>query len=308
MRARRLGALMLALLTASLLLASCGASPLQSRPAAEVVAPPSLEEYPSSTDGLGARQPVPAATAAPGASDLGEPERLIVKTGDLAVTVKDVETAVSQVRTMAAQYGGYVVNVNTWSIEDESYATISIRIPAEQFDRVMQEIGDISEKVERSSSSGTDVTEEYYDLEARLRALRATEEQLLLLLGDVRERMKSAEDILAVYRELQNVQSQIEQLEGRRRYLEQNVAMSTLSVSLSPVGKELPVITGEWKPFSTLKDAVRALTGTGRTLLDAMIWILFYLVPLLAIILIPIAAVILLLRAVLRRRKRTPKP
>ena len=256
--------------------------------------------------------PYPAATAPPKEPVEGQPsptqgvsERMIVRTGEVVARVKDVQLAIAQVRALAQQYGGYVVNLNAWSQDDEMRATLTIRVPAERFDQAMDQIGDMAEKVERSSVSGEDVTEEYYDLEARLRALKATEQQLLLLLEDVRERMETAEDILAVYRELQRIQSEIEQLEGRRRYLERMVALSTVNVTLLPPEKEPPVVSGEWQPLRTVRRALGALASTGQTLVDILIWAVLYLLPVVLILAAPIAVLVVVLRALMRRRRAT---
>jgi hypothetical protein len=179
---------------------------------------------------------------------------------------------------------------------------MSVRVPAEQFDRMMEDLAGLAVKVERTSTSGDDVTEEYFDLESRLKALRATEAQLLLLLEDVREKMETAEDILAVYRELQNIQSQIEQYEGRRQFLDRMVDMSTIHLTLLAVEPATPVISGTWNPGATLRSALRALTDTGQFLLDAVIWGIFYLLPVLAILLVPLVLLFIGVRALVRNR------
>jgi len=267
-----------------------------------------------------AAQPMPAATAAPplempaGSGSSGGPaaqleteSRLIIRTGELVGRFVAVEEAVGQVEALVNGAGGYVVNSNLWRGGDYLNANMTVRVPAESFDATMASLAGLADKVERTSTSGEDVTEEYFDIEARLRALRATEEQLLLLLEDVRERMQDAEDILAVYRELQNVQSQIEQYQGRQQYLDRMVAMSTINIQLLAVEAEAPVISGEWQPMATLRSALRALTSTGRFILDALIWVLFYLAPLLVVILVPVGLLLLAVRALVRRRQHRTK-
>ncbi|NPV09213.1 MAG: DUF4349 domain-containing protein [Anaerolineae bacterium] len=243
------------------------------------------------------RQPAMGEAFIPAAED-----RMIIRTGEIVGRFQDVREAVEEAQSLVQGAGGYVVTSNVWASGDDLNANMSVRVPAERFDDMMESLAGLAAKVERTSTSGDDVTEEYYDLEARLRALRATEEQLLLLLEDVRERMETAEDILAVYRELQNIQSQIEQHEGRRQFLERMVAMSTINLTLLAVEAEAPVISGTWNPMSTLRSALRALTDTGQFLLDALIWIVFYLVPVLAVMLIPLVLLIVGIKAVVRGR------
>ncbi|MGQ9552612.1 MAG: DUF4349 domain-containing protein [Anaerolineae bacterium] len=270
-----------------------------------------VEEAPSAGErGIAPAMPVPTAAPAPGeepGQTMAAGQRLIIQTADIVARVKDVQVAIGQVRALAESYGGYIVSLNTWTDGDQVRATLTIRVPAERFDQMMDRMNAIAEKVESSSVSGQDVTEEYYDIEARLKALKATEEQLTLLLADVRETMKKAEDILAVYRELQNIQSQIEQLEGRKRFLEQMVAMSTINMTLLPVEAEAPVVAQGWQPLRTVKDALRALTGTGQTLIDIIIWLMLYVVPVLLVLAAPFVVLVVVIRAITRRRRNRNK-
>ncbi len=252
--------------------------------------------------------PMPAPMEKPAGGDVSADQvevqaRMMIRTGEIVGRYRAVEEAVSQVEALVAAAGGYVVNSNLWRSDEGLNANMSVKVPADRFDEMMTTLSGLAEKVERSSTYSEDVTEEYFDLDARLRALRATEEQLLLLLEDVRERMQKADDILAVYRELQDIQSQIEQYQGRQQYLDRMVAMSTINLRLLAVEAETPVISGTWEPMGTLRSALRALTDTGQFLLNALIWVAFYVVPLLALLLIPLGLILLAVRALLRRRQ-----
>ncbi|MGI6207374.1 MAG: DUF4349 domain-containing protein [Anaerolineae bacterium] len=233
---------------------------------------------------------------------LATEERKIIRTGEIVGRFEDVQGAVAEIQARVQGAGGYVVTSNVYANGDDLNASMSVRVPAEQFDRMMEDLAGLAVKVERTSTSGDDVTEEYFDLESRLKALRATEAQLLLLLEDVREKMETAEDILAVYRELQNIQSQIEQYEGRRQFLDRMVDMSTIHLTLLAVEPATPVISGTWNPGATLRSALRALTDTGQFLLDAVIWGIFYLLPVLAILLVPLVLLFIGVRALVRNR------
>lgn len=313
MRQSRVRALLLGLLVAAIVLTSCSAGGRA----------PSTEAADSAASYAPAAPAaeMPAATAAPvketagyATDDAGVPsevevqERMIIRTGELVGRFVSVEEAVNQVEALATEAGGYVVTSNLWRSGELLNANMSVRVPADRFDPMMTSFAALAETVERTSTNGQDVTEEYYDIEARLRALRATKEQLLLLLEDVRESMQKAEDILAVYRELQSIQSQIEQYQGRQQYLDRMVAMSTINIQLLAVEAPTPVVSGKWQPMSTLRSALRALTDTGQFLLDALIWVIFYLTPLLALILIPLGLILLGVRALVRRRHRNAKP
>ena len=230
-------------------------------------------------------------------------DRMIIRTADVSGKVADVQVAVAQVRGLAEAAGGYLVEQRVWTEGDELRAQLIIRVPAQKFDALLEQVTGVTTEILSSSVYGQDITEEYYDLESRLKALRATEEQLLLLLDDVRESMKQAEDILAVYRELQNIQIQIEQLAGRQQYLERMVAMSTINLSLVPVAAKLPVVVGGWRPLDTARGALRSLSGAVQGLVNLAIWLLLFVVPILLVLAVPVAVLLFVLRAITRRRR-----
>ena len=157
--------------------------------------------------------------------------------------------------------------------------------------------------MERESTSGEDVTEEYTDLEARLRNLEATEVELRELLTTVRQRTGKAEDILAVHRELTNIRGQIEQLKGRMQYLEQMSALATIHIELTPDVLSRPLTVGRWEPKGTAANALRALIQVLQFLVDAGIWLVIVGLPVLILIAIPILILILIIRAWRRRRR-----
>jgi len=239
----------------------------------------------------------------PGAAALAPvSERMIIRTVELAMYVKDVEASFNEIQRLAEEMGGYVVRANTWHQEEYLRASLTIRVPAQRLEEALESIRAMATEVERESTSGKDVTEEYTDLEARLRNLEATEKELRELLVTVRQRTGKAEDILAVYRELSNIRGQIEQLKGRMQYLEQMSAMATITIELTPDVLSRPLTVGRWQPRGTAANAVRALIRVLRFFVDAGIWLVIVGLPVLALIAIPIVILIVVIRAWRRRR------
>ena len=240
------------------------------------------------------------------AADLGmEPveERMIIWTGDISLIVKDAEESMEGVEAIAKDLGGYVVNSSSWYQEEQLRARLTIRVPAGEFDAAMARLKDLSIKVENRNVSTQDVTEEYTDLDARLRNLEATEAELLELLTEVRERTSKAEDVLAVHRELSNIRSQIEQLQGRMQYLENMTAMATINVELIPDVLAKPIVVAGWRPSGTAADALRSLVRTLQSIVDAAIWLIVYVLPTLVVIAIPFLILALIWRRWRRSRK-----
>ncbi len=138
-----------------------------------------------------------------------------------------------------------------------------------------------------------------------MRNLEATEEELLELLATVRERTGKAEDILAVHRELTNIRGQIEQLKGRMQYLERTAAMSAITIELIPDVLAQPIAGTGWRPSVTVSSALRSLVGTLRLVADAALVIVFYVLPLVVILLIPVAIIWLVWRRWKQRKSAT---
>lgn len=138
------------------------------------------------------------------------------------------------------------------------------------------------------------MTQEYVDLESRLKNAQATEQQYLALLNKANQ----LEDILKIYNSLSSVRGEIEQIKGRMLYLEQVTSMSLISVSLEPASSGASIVVGRWSITETLKSAARGLVTALQVIGTIIIWVAIFSPVWLAII-----GIIYLVRR-LRRRKR----
>jgi len=238
-----------------------------------------------------------------GEGDLGSAaEQMIIRTVNLTMTVEDTEKTLEELQSLVKGYEGYVADLNKWFVNDQPYARVTVRVPSAVLDEALGLIRKMAIRVDSENSSAQDVTEEYVDLQARLRNLEATEKELLALLTEVRENRGKAEEILAVYRELTQIREQIESLKGRQQYLERMTALATIQLEIRP--KAAPQsVTGKtlWSPLVTASKAARGLVSVLRALADLAI----YLVIFSPIVLIPLALIWLLVR--LLRRKGAKK-
>ncbi len=237
------------------------------------------------------------------ALDRASEDRMIVRTADLSLVVNDAEESVARIKDVVTELEGYVVDTRLWRDDGQLRGSITVRVPADSLETALSEFKALAVKVERESGGSQDVTEEYTDLSARLRNLEATEQELLELLSTVRERTGKAEEILAVHRELTNIRGQIEQLKGRMQYLERTAAMSAITIELIPDVLTQPIAGTGWRPSVTVSTALRSLVGTLRVVADAVLVIVFYVLPLVIILLIPVAIIWLGWR---RWRQRKP--
>jgi hypothetical protein len=248
---------------------------------------------------------MPAATPAAreAAQDFGG-ERMIVRTGSLAIVVEDTEETLEAIERLATELGGYVSDLQSWRRNDQMAATLTVRVLAESFDQARERIKELAIEVESENASGQDVTEEYVDLEARLGNLEMAEEELRELLATAQETHKDAESILAIYREITSVRQQIEQIKGRMQYLENAAALATLTISITPEEEEEPVVEPGWEPLRQARDALRSLVNALKVLANVLIWAILFFLPLAAILALPLV-IVWLIWYLRRRRKRS---
>ena len=151
--------------------------------------------------------------------------------------------------------------------------SISIRVPDEKFEEAMTELRNLSIRVDSESTNSRDVTEEYIDLEARLKNAEATEGQYLSLLDAARD----VEDILRIYDSLSRVRREIEQIKGQMQYLERTSSMSLLTVRLEPAITAKPLVPVGWSLLEVFKSVIRGIITFGQWLITAVIVLLIFL-------------------------------
>ena len=287
----------------ALLLTGCAAEPsrLSAEDRNESLSFEAPEPLPVVT--MVAEKRVEVTTSASG--DLGEiPERMIVYTGNLAMVVADTDAAQRQIEVVVEEAGGYIANVESYTVSEGVRRTeLSLRVPAETFNSTMDALRKMALEVTRESVSTQDVTEEYVDLTARLRALEAKAARL----EELMERAEDTEAVLAVYRELSATQVEIEQTKGRMQYLERQSAMATIHVELTPDELARPLEVAGWRPQGTVKHAIEALIKTFQFLIDALIWLIIWVLPVVVFLGLLIFLFVKLLRLLFGRRKRRQK-
>jgi hypothetical protein len=210
-------------------------------------------------------------------------ERKIIRNAELTIETQNPEEAFRKVSALAESKGGFVVNSEAIQPEGEAErgrmtVSVVLRIPAAQFDPTIEEIRKIGERVMQDKRTGQDVTEEYIDLQARLQAKKALESQFL----EIMKQAKNVEDALEVQRQLADVRSEIEQLEGKRRFLENQSSLSTIKVAITPPVQILGSGGG-----SGAKEAFRDGVNAAAAIVYFLVRVLIASLPLLLIIGLP---------------------
>ncbi len=171
--------------------------------------------------------------------------------------------------------------------------TMTLRVPAEKFDETLNEIRKTSNRVIVETVKGEDVTEEFIDIEARLKTKKALEEQFL----EIMKRSNSVEDALNVQRELAEVRGEIEQIEGRKRFLENQASLSTIKIKLQSPTAFSANSSGF---FYQLKESVGSGYNAALNFILVLITVLIALLPFLLLVVLPIY---LILRYFWRKRE-----
>jgi Domain of unknown function (DUF4349) len=242
----------------------------------------------------------PAAAAAPAGKDskaaaevrLVDLGNRIVRTAnvDLEVGKGSLNQTIDRATEVVTRADGTYVG-STTSVPGEGPATgqVTFRVPVGAFEAVLRELKGLG-TYRGEQSSTEDVTTRYIDLRGQLTAWRAQERVYLRLLG----RARSIGDVIAVQNQLQQVQSNIERLQGQVNHLEDQTSFSTIVLNLSEPGAG-----GTAKPRSRLErawaTAVSGLAVMGAAALVGLVW------------LTPVAALAFLVLLVLRTVRR-PRP
>jgi hypothetical protein len=232
-------------------------------------------------------------------------DRKVIRTGQMEIQVTDTREAMEEITRLVDRSGGYVSSseVTPSGADEQPYVTLTIRIPAGDLDTALVAIRELSERVAYESIQSQDVTEEYVDIEARLRNLTALETELVALLAEVRAQPDAdPQKILTVFNEVSRVRGEIEVLEGRRRLIDNQASLSTITVTISPSPSSTPIVEEGWAPLVTVRNAAGDLVEALQTIANAGIWLVVFALPVLALIALPIWVALRLLKRVSRRR------
>ena len=185
-------------------------------------------------------------------------EQKIIKNGNLRFETQNLSETKSTILKAVEATNGYIQNERSGKDYNSNYQELQLRIPSENFQKALTIISDGVEFYDEKSISQRDVTEEFIDLEARLKAKRELESRYLQLL----EQAKSVKEILEIERELAIIREEIEAKEGRLNYLKKQVSYSTLhiyfyktsletGVTHSYGSKIIQALKGGWQGIST---------------------------------------------------------
>lgn len=213
-------------------------------------------------------------------------DRKIIRNGELVIEVDTPAEAQHKVGTIADSLGGFVVTSEskqrqTSDGKEQLEVKLVVRVPAAQFDAALNQIRATGSRILAEKTEGQDVTEEFIDLEARLKTQKALEQQFL----EIMKQAHNVEDALSVQRQIADVRTDIEKLEGRKRFLENRASLSTISVTLSSPGAIVVNTSGFGR---SVREAISESVEFAVAIVLFLIRFVIVMIPVVLLILLPL--------------------
>ena len=180
---------------------------------------------------------------------------MMIKTADMTIEVGkgEFEKKYDAVKQVADDFDGYVTNTSASKTGTEIISgAVTIRVPSKEFDNAIAAVKKIG-KLTNIQVKGDDVTEEYVDLESRLKNYQAQEAQLLAIM----QKAQTVDETLKVQEQLTSVQGEMEVIKGRMTYLDNRVDLSTITVTVQEPGAVVPE-SEEWGIMDALRTSIQA--------------------------------------------------
>ncbi len=225
--------------------------------------------------------------------------RRIIRNASLSMTVKDPADAQHKASAIVGKLGGYVANAANRRLgnnaDDPLHVSLELRVPADHLDRALADLRKLATGVDSEQIDSRDVTDEYIDLDARLRSQQALEQQYLEIL----KHAEKVSDAIDVQKQLASVRTEIEKLQGRKRVLDSQIELSTIKLELD---QEQPLVSASLGSFSkSLKHAGADAINVGAALVNGLIRLAGLLLPVFLLLGVP---ALLVVRLLLRRTRR----
>ena len=208
--------------------------------------------------------------------DLPQADKKIIKNGNLSLKVDNADKASASIAKITKDNGGEVASSNfRQSGTNVKSGMITVKVPVNNFEKTFSDLKKVASLVISESTSGNDVTEQYVDLQAQLKNKQTEEEAFTRIMAQAQK----IDDILAVQKELSRVRGQIEQLQGRIKYLQSQTDMSTITVSLTEDANIS--IADRWRPWQVVKETTNILVKKVQGFVDFVIKLVILVLPVL---------------------------
>ena len=221
-------------------------------------------------------------------------DRMVVTNSSMSLVVKDVRTVLKEIKDYVKGIGGYMVNSSQSAPDGPVSGYITVRVPVDKLDSTLEYLREKAMKVVSEDTSGSDITDQYVDIETRLKTLEGTK----LRYESILDKATDVDEILIITNQILGIQSQIDNLKGSMKYMEGSSSSTLITIYLSTDEFELPYSPEQsWRPGVVFKYAVRSLVTNLRSVGSFLVWFGVY-----SIIWIPAVIVILVVRKKLKSK------
>jgi hypothetical protein len=228
-------------------------------------------------------------------------ERKIIRNGKLTIETDSPTSGQSKITSIAESLGGFVITseFKQGGASASESVIITVRVPATQFNEALEKIRTTGNQVLNENVTGQDVTEEFLDLEARIKTKKALEAQFL----EIMKQAKNVSDALEVQTEISNVRTEIERMEGRKRFLQNQASLSTIIITLQTPPPIL-VSTSTSGFGHSIKQAFAEGIDLAALIVLGLIRLIIVLIPITLFIFLPLG---LILKFIVRRLRNNKK-
>jgi hypothetical protein len=235
-----------------------------------------------------------APDAAPSSADKKD-----IKNGNMTIKVDRVADAQEKISAIAKENGGDIFSTNISQTKNNiKSGQITVKVPVANFEKAYEAMKKTAALVLRESTSGVDVTEQYQDLETRIKNKQSEEEAYKNILTQAQK----ISDIIEVTEALARVRLEIESLQGQLKYLAAQTDLATISINLSE--DQDITVTDSWRPLQIAKEAVNALVKLVQGFVSFLIVLVITFIPVAILYLLVILAVFFIARKIYRKFRK----
>ena len=203
-------------------------------------------------------------------SSISNSDKRIQRNANLNIEVKSINESIDKLNNIISSFGGEIISSNKGGFDyGQPYANIRLRVLSENLDSVLIEFKKLSSKVISENIYTNDVSEEFIDIEARLKIMKSTENRF----NDLLSKSEKIEEIIQVEKELMRIRGDIESLEGRLNYLTKTTDTSEINLNLN---EQIPITGESWKINEEFKEAFKNLLGFAKSLTNFAINVIVF--------------------------------
>lgn len=197
-------------------------------------------------------------------------DKKIQRNANLTLEVKDINESIDDLNNIISSFNGEIISSNKGGFDyGQPYANIRLRVLSENLDSVLIEFKKLSSKVISENIYTNDVSEEFIDIEARLKIMKSTENRF----NDLLSKSEKIEEIIQVEKELMRIRGDIESLEGRLNYLTKTTDTSEINLNIN---EQIPLTGESWEINESFKSAFQNLSGFAKSFANLTINVIVF--------------------------------